>query len=108
MPAHRQQLYGGTSLRAVGYEYVLFNPHGVLLSVLQPAGLCLRERLRFRFVPPTHPQRPASGFLVCTFIPEKELSPGGRMSLRKKEETPDKTGETTHGTIHFHEWIGDG
>jgi len=31
------------ALRAVD-ERVLHNPHGLLLSVSQPAGLCLRER----------------------------------------------------------------
>lgn len=29
------------------------------------------------------------------------------MSLRINDEAPDFTAETTHGTIHFHEWIGD-
>ena len=30
------------------------------------------------------------------------------MSLRINSEAPDFTAETTHGTIHFHDWIGDG
>src|ERR1700692_1723654 len=30
------------------------------------------------------------------------------MSIRLGEEAPDFTAETTEGTIHFHEWIGDG
>src|SRR5215217_2929970 len=30
------------------------------------------------------------------------------MSLRINDTTPDFTAETTHGTIHFHDWIGDG
>ncbi len=30
------------------------------------------------------------------------------MSLRINSEAPDFTAETTEGTIHFHEWIGDG
>ena len=30
------------------------------------------------------------------------------MSLRINDEAPDFTAETTHGTIHFHEWIGQG
>lgn len=30
------------------------------------------------------------------------------MSLRINDVTPDFTAETTQGTIHFHEWIGDG
>jgi len=30
------------------------------------------------------------------------------MSLRINDIAPDFTAETTHGTIHFHEWIGDG
>src|SRR5260370_4670881 len=30
------------------------------------------------------------------------------MSLRINEEAPNFTAETTHGTINFHEWIGDG
>ncbi|PWE55766.1 peroxidase [Metarhizobium album] len=30
------------------------------------------------------------------------------MSLRINETAPDFTTETTQGTIHFHEWIGDG
>jgi thioredoxin-dependent peroxiredoxin len=29
------------------------------------------------------------------------------MSLRINDIAPDFTAETTHGTIHFHEWIGD-
>src|SRR3984885_6631703 len=29
------------------------------------------------------------------------------MSLRINDLAPDFTAETTHGTIHFHEWIGD-
>src|SRR6202012_2015229 len=29
------------------------------------------------------------------------------MSLRINDTAPDFTAETTHGTIHFHEWIGD-
>jgi alkyl hydroperoxide reductase subunit AhpC len=29
------------------------------------------------------------------------------MSIRLGEEAPDFTAETTEGTIHFHEWIGD-
>lgn len=30
------------------------------------------------------------------------------MSLRINDTAPDFTAETTDGTIHFHEWIGDG
>ncbi len=30
------------------------------------------------------------------------------MSLRINDEAPDFTAETTQGTIHFHEWLGDG
>ncbi len=30
------------------------------------------------------------------------------MSLRINDETPDFTAATTEGTVHFHEWIGDG
>jgi thioredoxin-dependent peroxiredoxin len=30
------------------------------------------------------------------------------MSLRLNDTAPDFTAETTHGSIHFHEWIGDG
>jgi thioredoxin-dependent peroxiredoxin len=30
------------------------------------------------------------------------------MGLRIGDDAPDFTAETTHGTIHFHEWIGDG
>jgi thioredoxin-dependent peroxiredoxin len=30
------------------------------------------------------------------------------MSLRINDVAPDFTAETTHGTINFHEWIGDG
>ena len=30
------------------------------------------------------------------------------MTLRIADEAPDFTAETTHGTINFHEWIGDG
>jgi alkyl hydroperoxide reductase subunit AhpC len=30
------------------------------------------------------------------------------MPLRINDDAPDFTAETTHGTIHFHEWIGDG
>ena len=30
------------------------------------------------------------------------------MSLRINDTAPDFTAETTHGTIHFHDWIGDG
>ncbi|MGD9913943.1 MAG: peroxiredoxin [Rhizobiaceae bacterium] len=30
------------------------------------------------------------------------------MGLRINQTAPDFTAETTHGTIHFHEWIGDG
>ncbi|GAC1365389.1 MAG: hypothetical protein NVSMB3_13980 [Acidobacteriaceae bacterium] len=30
------------------------------------------------------------------------------MSLRINDIAPDFTAETTQGTIHFHEWIGDG
>ena len=30
------------------------------------------------------------------------------MSLRINQTAPDFTAETTQGTIHFHEWIGDG
>jgi thioredoxin-dependent peroxiredoxin len=30
------------------------------------------------------------------------------MSLRINAEAPDFTAETTQGTIHFHDWIGDG
>ena len=29
------------------------------------------------------------------------------MSLRINDLAPDFTAETTHGTVHFHEWIGD-
>lgn len=29
------------------------------------------------------------------------------MSLRINDIAPDFTAETTHGTIRFHEWIGD-
>ena len=29
------------------------------------------------------------------------------MSLRINDTAPDFTAETTHGTLHFHEWIGD-
>lgn len=30
------------------------------------------------------------------------------MGLRINDTAPDFTAETTHGTIHFHDWIGDG
>ena len=30
------------------------------------------------------------------------------MSLHIGDEAPDFTAETTEGTVHFHEWIGDG
>src|ERR1700742_1800951 len=30
------------------------------------------------------------------------------MSLRLNDVAPDFTAETTQGTIHFHDWIGDG
>jgi thioredoxin-dependent peroxiredoxin len=30
-----------------------------------------------------------------------------KMSIRLGEEAPDFTAETTEGTIHFHDWIGD-
>lgn len=30
------------------------------------------------------------------------------MALRINDTAPDFTAETTHGPIHFHEWIGDG
>src|SRR4051794_37096054 len=30
------------------------------------------------------------------------------MSLRINDESPDFVAETTQGTIHFHEWIGNG
>ena len=30
------------------------------------------------------------------------------MSLRLGDKVPDFTAETTEGTVHFHEWIGDG
>ena len=30
------------------------------------------------------------------------------MSLRINDTAPDFTAETTHGTIRFHEWVGDG
>ena len=30
------------------------------------------------------------------------------MSVRINDEAPNFTAETTHGTINFHEWIGDG
>jgi alkyl hydroperoxide reductase subunit AhpC len=30
------------------------------------------------------------------------------MGLRINDTAPDFTAETTHGAIHFHEWIGDG
>ena len=30
------------------------------------------------------------------------------MSLRIGDQAPDFTAETTEGTLHFHEWIGDG
>jgi len=30
------------------------------------------------------------------------------MSLRINDEAPDFNAQTTHGDIHFHEWIGDG
>jgi thioredoxin-dependent peroxiredoxin len=30
------------------------------------------------------------------------------MSVRINDTAPDFTAETTHGPIHFHEWIGDG
>ena len=29
------------------------------------------------------------------------------MTIRIGDEAPDFTAETTQGTIHFHEWIGD-
>ncbi len=30
------------------------------------------------------------------------------MSIRINDEAPNFTAETTHGTINFHEWVGDG
>lgn len=30
------------------------------------------------------------------------------MGLRINDTAPDFTAETTHGTVHFHDWIGDG
>ena len=30
------------------------------------------------------------------------------MSIRINDTAPDFTAETTKGTIHFHDWIGDG
>jgi len=42
------------------------------------------------------------GFLL-EFCAEEE----NQMSLRINDVAPDFTAETTHGTISFHEWIGD-
>ncbi len=42
---------------------------------------------------------------VISNAAETETAP--RM-LRINDTAPDFTAETTHGTIHFHEWIGDG
>jgi alkyl hydroperoxide reductase subunit AhpC len=49
---------------------------------------------------------------LITVISKKEKqgqNPKGKstMSLRINDVAPDFTAETTHGTIHFHEWIGD-
>jgi thioredoxin-dependent peroxiredoxin len=49
---------------------------------------------------------------LITIISKKEKqgqNPKGKstMSLRINDVAPDFTAETTHGTIHFHEWIGD-
>ena len=30
------------------------------------------------------------------------------MSIQINDEVPDFTAETTQGTMHFHDWIGDG
>ena len=30
------------------------------------------------------------------------------MSLRINDAAPDFSAETTHGTINFHDWVGDG
>src|SRR5215204_5376524 len=32
----------------------------------------------------------------------------GAMALQLGDDAPDFTAETTEGTIHFHEWLGDG
>ena len=38
----------------------------------------------------------------------RRLNERDLMSLRINDIAPDFTAETTQGTIHFHEWIGDG
>src|SRR5579863_8743267 len=39
---------------------------------------------------------------------ESERSTGDYMSLRINDTAPDFTAESTQGTIHFHDWIGNG
>jgi alkyl hydroperoxide reductase subunit AhpC len=37
-----------------------------------------------------------------------KINKGEAMSLRINSEAPNFTADTTQGTIHFHDWIGDG
>jgi alkyl hydroperoxide reductase subunit AhpC len=90
-------------------ERLCSNPHVyvLLLSLLRHAGVFLERSLALEIKRP--PAEAAEvGFLFqkkdwdCP--KEEEID----MSLRINDIAPDFTAETTHGTIQFHEWIGDG
>jgi alkyl hydroperoxide reductase subunit AhpC len=83
-----------------------------LLSLLRQAGVCVKRLNQAFKVVQNPPAIWSGGFLILssTLQVNEGISPGGNtgMSLRINDIAPDFTAETTHGPIHFHEWIGDG
>ena len=102
-----------TALNAHKDDQVFDNPFlYALLLLLRQAGARsrgLKQALKVVQNPPAA-IRPGGFFILRRFKSRSvSLQEGNiEMSLRINDIAPDFTAETTQGSIHFHEWIGDG
>ena len=85
----------------VRYQSRLYNPEFLRSKGLAAAGLARAAAIDRAGLRPVD----VNGYRRCCFATRIKEAPG--MTLSIGSVAPDFTAETTQGTIHFHDWIGD-